>query len=97
MTREQELRMRGITEADLAKEHPTSWESFRINAAHQRKATAYWALQRVRQEYESNLKLALEPKPDGTVVSTKVKKAEKEYSFTNAQLKIAMSAQERSK
>jgi hypothetical protein len=66
-------------------------------AAHREKAVAYWHLQRLRQDLEYTLTPDVEHLLGVTVAATIVKKAEREYTFTDTQMKIAMRAQERGK
>lgn len=91
------MKLRGVTRKSLEKERPTSWDSFRIMEAHREKVVAYWHLQRLRQDIEYTLTREVEHSLGVSVVASIVKKAEREYTFTDTQMKIAMSAQERRK
>ena len=95
LTASEEMKLRGISKKVLESERPMSWESFRIMAAHNEKATAYWRWQRLRQNLEYTLTPEVENNLEIAVATVTVKEAQIEYSFTDAQMKIAMSAHER--
>jgi hypothetical protein len=88
----QELKLRGIKLTELMNELPHSYDSIVKKLAHEVTVANYWAQRKFAETDEYSPKVSVTEV--GVVAEFKPEK--KEYSFTDAQIKIAMSAQEKS-
>ena len=93
MTPGEELKLRGIKLTKLLNERPESYDSIVERLAHEVRVTNYWAKRKFDETDWYSPKVSVS---EVGVVSD-FEPEEKEYSFTDAQIKIAMSALEKSK
>ncbi len=92
MTPGQELKLRGIKLEKLMNELPHSYDSIVLRLAHEVTVANYWAQRKFAETDQYSPKVSVTE----VGVVAKFKPEKKEYSFTDAQIKIAMSAQEKS-